>query len=173
MQATVLIPLFFILLMLNACSMAPPVEDDLQNDALAKVELKMALIALEQQQILAAKARLLWALQLAPNDPEINVAWGHYLAITGNTAAASSAYQKALNEAPNSAEIQDDYAVFLYREGRYQQALAYFLKAARQQSYLYSAIAYQNASFAAEKLGESNLAVHYQSKAQQELPALK
>jgi len=156
-------------LLLSACSITP---SEPNHSALAEIDMQLGLQDLNQHQPLAAKAELLQALTLAPQNAEIHAAWGYYLENTGAIAAASAAYAQALNLAPQNPQLVDEYAVFLYRQGQYQTALHYFLKAAGHPTYLYTAVAYQNASLAAAKLGDQIAARKYRQQALQGLPDL-
>lgn len=136
--------------------------------SLAQLDVDMAINDMGQNHLLAAKAQLLQALQVDADDAEVQAAWGYYLALTSDESDALLAYQKALALCPDDAQINDDYAVFLYHSGHYQEALKYFLVAARDPHYLYSALAYQNASLAAKKLGMADLAYQYALDAQRQ-----
>lgn len=152
---------------LSACTV------DTQNQKdLAEIDANLALMDLQHQEEMAGKAKLLEALQLAPQDASVLAAWGYYLASVGDMNDAREAYEHALNLAPLDPQIEDDYAVFLYQQKDYQGALSYFLQAAHNEHYLYSGLAYQNASFAAAHLGDVAAAKEYQEKAELMMPEL-
>ncbi len=158
-----LIVVIFISLCLSGC--ASSAIDPAQANNLAQIDVALAVDALAQNDPLTAKAKLLSALQLTPNSPSVQAAWGYYLWRVGDVVHADQAYARALSLAPDDPQIQDDYAVFLYQEEKYAQALPYFLKAAMNENYLYTGLAYQNASLTASHLGDAKLAALYQQKA--------
>jgi len=76
-----------------------------------------------------SRDRLLLALEL---DPDNAMAWstlGLAYEALGNSRLAEEAYGKAVRVAPRDYQIQDNYAVFLCRQGRYDDARKYFDKA--------------------------------------------
>lgn len=152
---------------LSACSSFG--ETQKQNKHLAEIDANLALVNLTQHKQLPAKAELLAALKLAPDDAKILVVWGYYLAKTGDSNAAAQAYQQAMRLAPDDPEIQEDYAAFLYEQKDYVLALNYFLTAAENEHYLYAGLAYKNASLAAKNLGQIAEAERYQQKAEKML----
>jgi type IV pilus assembly protein PilF len=155
-------------LMVSACASSSP-----QEVNLAQLDVNLGLDALKSGDPLNAKAKLLEALQLAPQDAEVQAAWGYYLAAMHDVGEARAAYQDAINLAPNDPEIQNDYAVFLYQQKEYSEALIYFLRAAHNEHYLYSGLAYENASLAALHLGDTAHAAAYHQEALTELPELQ
>lgn len=132
--------------------------------------MNLGLDALAKGDPLTAKAQLLDALALNAENAQIEAAWGYYLMKTGDITHAALAYQKAIKLAPANAQIQNDYAVFLYQQQKYRQALSYFLKAAEDETYLYSGLAYENASLTAQHLGDVNAAQIYHQKALLQMP---
>jgi type IV pilus assembly protein PilF len=158
------IAVFLFSLFLSACAVQNVNSTELNN--LAEINVNLGLYELKQNHTLLAKDYLLQALKLDPLNVHAQAAWGYYLMDVGDEAGADAAYTKALNLAPDDSEVQNDYAVFLYKEGHYQEALQYFLKAAGNEHYLYSGLAYQNASLAAQKLGNSALANIYMQDAE-------
>lgn len=147
------------------CGCASSALSPTQANNLAQIDVSLAVDALAHNDPFTAKEKLLSALQLAPNSSSVQAAWGYYLWHVGDLANADQAYARALALAPDDPQIQDDYAVFLYQEKKYAQALPYFLKAAMNENYLYTGLAYQNASLTASHLGDAKLAAFYQQKA--------
>jgi type IV pilus assembly protein PilF len=156
-----IIILSFLSLFLCACVSS-------QNQALANIDMQIGLDDLAVHDYVASKSELLQALQLDQDDAYVQAAWGYYLSMVGDFNNADLAYQKALSLAPDDAQIKDDYAVFLYRSGDYADALKYFVMVAQDEHYVYSALAYQNASLAAKQLGNVQLAQIYASEARKQ-----
>jgi type IV pilus assembly protein PilF len=153
--------MFLLFIFLSACTEVSVQ----QKQSLAHIDVALAFIALQQHNSMNAKAKILTALQLAPQDANVQAAWGYYLAWVGDEANAARVYQYALRLAPGDSQILNDYAVFLYQQGQYARALQYFLRVAEDETYLYTGGAYHNASLAATKLGELALAKEYEQRA--------
>ena len=92
-----------------------------------------------------ARDRLLLALEL---DPGNAIAWstlGLSYEALGNLRLAEDAYSKAVRAAPRDFQVQDNYAVFLCRNGRYDDARKYFDKALKAPTNDYAERTFTNA----------------------------
>ena len=76
-----------------------------------------------------ARDRLLLALELDPSNALAWSALGLSYEALGNLRLAEEAYGKAVDAAPRDFQIQDNYAVFLCRRGKHDEAKKYFDKA--------------------------------------------
>ena len=88
-------------------------------------------------------------LQLAlKQDPKNGFAWstlGLTYEALGNVRLAEEAYENAVRVAPRDFKIQENYAVFLCRQGRFDDARRYFDKAIKAPTNDYSEQTYTNA----------------------------
>ena len=88
-------------------------------------------------------------LQLAlKQDPKNGFAWstlGLTYEALGNVRLAEDAYENAVRVAPRDYKIQENYAVFLCRQGRFDDARKYFDKAIKAPTNDYSERTYTNA----------------------------
>jgi type IV pilus assembly protein PilF len=88
-------------------------------------------------------------LQLAlKQDPKNGFAWstlGLTYEALGNVRLAEDAYDSAVRVAPRDYKIQENYAVFLCRQGRFDDARGYFDKAIKAPTNDYSERTYTNA----------------------------
>lgn len=92
-----------------------------------------------------ARDRLLLALE---QDPKNAFAWstlGLTYEALGNVRLAEDAYDKAVRVAPRNYKIQENYAVFLCRQDRFDDARRYFDKAINAPTNDYSEQTYTNA----------------------------
>lgn len=92
-----------------------------------------------------ARDRLLLALEL---DPKSGISWstlGLTYEALGNVRLAEEAYDKAVKAAPRDFQIQDNYAVFLCRQGRHNDARKYFDRALSAPTNDYAERTYTNA----------------------------
>ena len=92
-----------------------------------------------------SRDRLLLSLEL---DPKNAIAWstlGLTYEALGNARLAEEAYDKAVQVAPRDFLIQGNYAVFLCRQGRYDDARVYFDKALKAPTNDYAERTFTNA----------------------------
>lgn len=92
------------------------------------------------------------ALALAPNNPLVLDVAGFYYEVMGGTDIANRYYLAALQEAPESGTIRNNYGIFLCRNGYYSQAMPYLLAAGTQKNYAQAPIAYANARYCNEQM---------------------
>lgn len=131
----------------------------------ATYNVQLGLAYLKQDDRPRAKRKLLTALDLAPHSPEVNAAMAYYLEKTGEINKARLFYQKALAYAPNSGAQLNNYGTFLCRQGNYQEAERYFLKAVKDVRYVNTAGAYENAGLCTAAIPDYDKAKHYFAKA--------
>jgi type IV pilus assembly protein PilF len=92
-----------------------------------------------------SRDRLLLSLELEPKNA---IAWttlGLTYEALGNLRLAEDAYSNAVRVAPRDYKIQDNYAVFLCRNGRQEEARKYFDKAIKAPTNDYAERTYTNA----------------------------
>lgn len=83
---------------------------------------------------------------------------------------ADQHYQKALRLEPDDANTQNNYAIFLCGQERYEQAEELFLKAARNRQYRQRHSAYANAGVCARRIPDLEKAERYFLEALQLMP---
>lgn len=146
------------LIFLIGCSLTPSQKYNIEA---ANINAKLGLAYLEQNKIEQAKNKLLIAFKQAPHDAKVHAALGYFFAHTGEPVLAEWYYLYAIKHADEKGSVWHDYGLFLYQQNRFQEALKYFLLAAKDISYLRVAKAYADASAAALKLEQNNLAQQY------------
>jgi type IV pilus assembly protein PilF len=108
-----------------------------------------------------ARDRLLLAIELEPNNA---ISWstlGLTYEALGNVRLAEEAYGKAVNVAPRDFQIQDNYAVFLCRQGRHDDARKYFDRALSAPTNDYAERTYTNAGVCMMQKPDYDLAEKY------------
>ncbi|CAL7963247.1 type IV pilus assembly protein PilF [Gammaproteobacteria bacterium] len=135
------------------------------NTEAANINAKLGLAYLQQNNIELAKNKLLIAYEQAPIDAKVNEALGYFFCVTGEPVLAEKYYLYAIKRGTEKGSVWHNYGLFLYRQNRYREALKYFLLAAKDINYLFVAKAYADASDAALKLGQNNLAQQYRKDA--------
>lgn len=146
-------------------------EQRLRDAAVYNTQLGLAY--LRQADMPRAKHKLLIALELDPNSPDVNVAMGYFLEKTGDIDKANVFYKKALSLMPNSGAQFNNYGTFLCRMGEYKEAEKYFLKAVSDVHYIHSAGAYENAGLCATVIPDYGKALFYFKKALAQDPERK
>ena len=92
-----------------------------------------------------ARDRLLLSLKF---DPKNAIAWstlGLTYEALGNVRLATEAYDEAVRTAPRDYQIQDNYGVFLCRQGRHEDARKYFDRALKAPTNDYAERTFTNA----------------------------
>lgn len=117
-----------------------------------------------------ARDRLMLALEL---DPGNALAWstlGLSYEALGNLRLAEDAYSKAVRAAPRDFQIQDNYAVFLCRRGRTDEARKYFDKAIKAPTNDYAERTMTNAGVCMMQKPDYASAEHYLREALERRP---
>ncbi len=141
------------------------------NSEAAMYNAQLGLAYLEQGNRPQAKHKLLSALAQDPNSVTVNTALAYYMEQTGEMHKAKLYYQKAIRVAPHSGAQLNNYGVFLCRQGSYNQAEDYFLRAAKDLHYEHTAAVYENAGLCAMAKSNDTKAILYFSKALEHDPS--
>lgn len=162
--------LFISFLCMQACQRP---QDNSEAQAVKKTDLSRAasynvqlgLGYLKQGDRPRAKKKLLTAHQQEPNSSEVNAAMAYYFEQTKELAQAEKYYMKALALSSNSGAQLNNYGTFLCRQGQYQKAETYFLKATADEQYINTAGAFENAALCALAIPDKEKAKVYFGKA--------
>ena len=143
------------------------------NPKASAYNMQLGLAYLKQGNRQRAKQKLLMAIDEAPDSPYANEALAYYFENTQEINQAEYYYQKALQLAPQSGAILNNYATFLCRQKKYQEANDYYLKAVSDLNYLNTALAYENAGICSVAANHTEEAKKYFKKALAQDPSLK
>jgi type IV pilus assembly protein PilF len=149
-----------------------PIQPTINKKAAARTNTQLGFYYLQNGDYQRAKAKLLTALQEAPDDPIANSAMGYFLEKTGEAVQAKEYYLRAIKLAPNDGAMYNNFGTFLCRQHQYTEALKQFKIAIADKDYLHSARAYENAGLCAKKMHNSRLAQQFFFKAIQHDPNL-
>ena len=135
------------MLMLSGCvsSTSGPPKSEPNDDDAADLNYQLGARYYRNGDYDLARDRLELSLE---QDPANAIAWstlGLTYEALGNTRLAEQAYGKAVRVAPRDYQIQDNYATFLCRAGRPEEARRYFDKAIKAPTNDYSERTYTNA----------------------------
>ncbi len=138
---------------------------------IAKINAELGMAYLEQKNVQRSKQKLLLALQQGPTIPETWYSMAYFLEATGNKEEAGKYYLKSIEVAPDRGDAQNNYGTFLCRSGRYQESIKHFMLAAKTNSYLDPAAAYENAGLCSMKMQAYSQAAAYFNQALLKDPA--
>lgn len=157
----------FSLYALCSCSSmkAVPDPEEKQNIKIAEINIQLGIAYLDKRDMQRAKQKLLYALQKAPSLPEAWYSMAYYFEVTGNKEQANADYLQAVKLAPQRGDVNNNYGTFLCRTGQYSEAVNYFIRATKDQEYLETAGAYENAGLCALEIPNRKLAMQYFSQA--------
>lgn len=117
------LPIWLVALLFSGCNLSP------QRSELAETRLQLGLVYLARDELAPAGRNLRQALALAPKDYRCQLAIARYYQRTGDSAAASASYHKALGLAEQNRDVINNYGAFLCRLGQYDAAQQQFSKA--------------------------------------------
>ncbi|HAT1659492.1 TPA: type IV pilus biogenesis/stability protein PilW [Legionella pneumophila] len=165
-------------LFLEACQHA---QDSEEPNAPRKVDLSKAasfnvqlgLGYLKQGDRPRAKKKLLTALEQQPDSADVNAALAYYFEQTKELDQARKFYHKAMTLSQNGGAQMNNYGAFLCRQGDYKNAEIYFLKAVKDQNYVNTSGAYENAGLCAMAIPDHDKAIIYFTKALNQDPSRK
>ena len=142
-------------LFLTACSGLPTARE---NIPAAKNNIVLGLAYLKRKDSALAKAKLLKALQDAPHYSLAYDAYGYFLEKSGELQLAEQYYLRAIGlaNATDKGSDYNNYGTYLYRCGRFKDALHYFQLAAKDPLYLNVKKAKCNSRKAELKLARSS-----------------
>lgn len=168
--------------LLQACQHAESLEPQTAPD-LAKINLsnaaqynvQLGLAYLKQGDRPRAKKKLLTALNQAPRLAQANAAMAYFFEQTADIDHAQAYYLKAISYAKNQKDAvgaqYNNYGTFLCRQGDYNKAEFYFLKAIKEIQYVKTAAAYENAGLCSSAQGDERKARFYFTKALEQDPS--
>jgi type IV pilus assembly protein PilF len=132
----------------------PPLPADERVDA----QLDLARGYLEKRDTARARAPLQRALEINPKSVEALVFFGVLYETEGEPALAEDYYKKALRVAPSDPQALNNYGVFIYRQGRFEEALKPLRKLVANPDYRLRAQAFENLGLAEVANGELDAA---------------
>jgi len=139
-----LLPLAFVVIVLSACASGPGQRIDAEKVADANANIGIDYLRKTQYDL--ALTSLHKALRFNPDHVEANWALGITYSRLKDPAEAEQFYSRAVQLQPRP-DILNSYGVFLCQQGKTDQAISNFNRAADNPRYTASADAYANAGF--------------------------
>lgn len=152
-----------------------------ENTKASVYNIQLGLAYLEQGNRQRAQQKLLTAMAQAPTSPTANEALAYYFEQVQETQQADTYYQRAISLSSHAYPREyheeqsaafNNYGAFLCRQGQYDVANTYFLKAIANPNYLNMALAYENAGLCAVAAHHTQQAMDYFEKALAHDPSL-
>lgn len=156
------------ILMLAACATQPTAPhqgregmDRVSPVRAAEVNTRLGLGYLERGQTQVAMEKLETALRHDPQHTPAHLTLALIYESLGNTSQAARHYRQASRLAPNDGATQNAYAVFLCRQGQFDEAQRHFDQAFDDPFYQTPEVAYGNAGACARRAGRLDQAERY------------
>ena len=140
MQVFIILVLFFYSMLLSGCH-APSTESNIE---MADTNIALAMNYFQQQQLDLVKEYLTRAKNTAPNYAVVWSSLAYYAEKIGDAAKADAYYQHAIQLAPHSGAIHNNYGVFLCHQKKYMMAIKQLMIAAQEPDYLNREMANRN-----------------------------
>ncbi|KTD50950.1 type IV pilus assembly protein PilF [Legionella quateirensis] len=162
---------------LQACKHADEnTEPEIKKTDLTKAasyNMQLGLGYLKQGDRPRAKKKLLTAMEQEPNSADVNAAMAYYFEQTNELDEAKKYYLKAISLSSGGGAQLNNYGTFLCRQGDYQKAETYFLKAVKDVQYINTSAAYENAGLCALAIPDNDKAKLYFTNALDQDPSRK
>ena len=130
----------------------PEGEKDYKKSAMIHVEMAEKYLAMGQ--VARAKQKIIHALEIQPDMPEVHNAFGYFLQTVSENVEAEKHYKQAIKLSNKKAKYYSNYGSFLCGLGRYKDADTAFLKAVSDKTYTKTAEVYENAGICALRAGD-------------------
>lgn len=141
-----------------------------ENLKAAGYNVRLSALYLEEGKVEIAKRKILLALEQAPNWPPAVDGMAYFYASTGRPKLAEEYYQRAIQVAGESGDVENNYGVFLCQTKRYEDAIKRFQLAVKDKNYVNVAQAFENAGVCAAKIPDVPRALRYFKKAIENAP---
>ena len=127
--------------------------DEAQLVKAARLNAQLAVAYLKQNDVAAARGKIEKALSQNPRDAGVQSSAGLVFERLQEVDKADEHYSAALRYAPNDPDMQNNYAVFQCRRGKWEKGLKLFELAAKNPAYSNPEVAYSNAGVCARGTG--------------------
>ncbi len=135
------------LLLLSSCVTTPPVDPDAKTDLrkAAESNTQLGLEYMNRGQLEVALGKLKKAVKDAPEYAPAHTVLAVLYDRLGEFELAGKHYEKAVQADPGSGDVNNNYAVYLCKTGKTQEAITLFMKALDDPFYRSPAVALANA----------------------------
>lgn len=131
----------------------------------ASLQVQMAQAYLQKGNLEVARDKLKRALEIDPYSPDAHAVTGMLNDTIGDTVQAELHFRRAVELMPKDGGMNNNYASFLCRQGRYPEAEVLFQRAIADPYYKTPEVALSNAGVCAEESGQLDQAEAYLRRA--------
>ncbi|MEX2367175.1 MAG: type IV pilus biogenesis/stability protein PilW, partial [Pseudohongiellaceae bacterium] len=117
--------------------------------------LQLSMGYLEQGELDSAKRHLNNAMEIEPNSSEVHAVWGLVYSRQGDTELADESFRRAIRLNGRNSQARNNYAAFLFANGRYQDAYDQLENVVTDVNYRSRPQAFENLGLAAVRLNRS------------------
>jgi len=157
--------LLVIVSILLATACVGPGKPTVDKAQVAELNTRLGLEYLEQGRLDLARVKLERARQAQPHSAEVNWANAMLYEKLGDMEKAETFFRRAMRADPTSAEAHNNFGAFLCRQGRIEEGLGHFEKAAADPLYPTPEYALANAGLCLLEAGDETRAEVYFRKA--------
>jgi type IV pilus assembly protein PilF len=155
-----------VVLILSACGSQPADKrfkgaGDFDKVEAAKTRVSLGLTYLKNGSFSQAKFNLDRALEFDPRSGQANFAMAFYYQQVDEVTRAHEYYKQAIDYSNNDPDVLNSYGAFLCKQGDYEQAKRYFLRAVDDKRYVSTAQTYENLAICAQSQGKIEEAIAY------------
>lgn len=136
-----------------------------KNKEAAKLQVQMAQEYLKKGSLDVARDKLIRALELDPYSADAHTVSGLLNDTIGDMVQAELHFRRAVELQPKDGGMNNNYASFLCRQGRYAEAESVFQRAIADPYYKTPEVALANAGLCAEQAGQLDQAENYLRRA--------
>jgi type IV pilus assembly protein PilF len=115
------------------------------TDAAAKTNIQLGVAYMKQGDYPLAREKLERSLKQNPKDPDVHTSLGLLYDRVGESKLAEQHYREALRLAPTSPDVSNNYAIYLCKNGRVDDAVERFTAVAANKYYRTPEVALTNA----------------------------
>ncbi|MFZ5698893.1 MAG: type IV pilus biogenesis/stability protein PilW [Pseudomonadota bacterium] len=136
-----------------------PVDEKAQRDKAVATRIGAGMESLKANDAERARRHISRALELNPSSAEANNAMALYYRLEGDEKREEEQYRKALRLDSKFSQARNNYAVLLYRQGRYEKAIEQLKAAAEDTNYDQRPVAFLNLGRSYAKIADYDKAV--------------
>ncbi len=122
------------------------------------VYLQLALGYVEQQDLTQARRHLGNASAIDPNNSDVFEIWGLVYTLEGDLDLADESFLRALRLDSSNSQVRNNYAAFLFANGRYQEAYDQLAEVVQDTEYTGRSQAFENMGLASLQLNQLDAA---------------
>ena len=127
-------------------------------DKAVKAYVEAGMLYMQRNQMENAHRTLTRAYDIKPDDASVNNALALFFSIEGDKAMTEKHFKKALSSDPNFSQARNNYAAFLFKEGRHKDAIEHLERVTTDYRYERRFTAFENLGLCYLKVNETDKA---------------